>query len=478
MIDDFSSLVFFNIITVILLILSLISIKKKVNFIAILITTIMWGLIPWPFLYLNETLNSILMVAFMRTLLSIIGAFFFIFISLILSSLYNRKGKWSWFQYSFQDFKKQITSNLPLSGILTSKRKSRIPYLVYYFSLGIFYVVSIYFYFKAYQILGIIFSAILNTVGSIIIVALWNLSRRLEYMDSIKFSYLSLFVIAGVLTIISTPLTINSEASFYGFIALGMTLIFWVLFIIISGFDEFTAYEKERILGFRDKNTNFQLTKSIVKIFFFFLSSFLGLIIFSLIIEILPLESTTIGIEIKNFLLEYQNFPAIIFNIWTWVLGIESTIIPYIVYFSSQNNWPSRRLKWDQWVAILAVFEPFTSIFVGFVISNEGVRYDLILLSMAIIILSITILLRYYHEKNSLKSIIFLKVKSNRLNDLINRLKYNPNIIELKTISGKYNVLIRTFFQSNYLLQNFIEKLKQLDSILDMENLIEFEVKK
>ncbi|NVM00874.1 MAG: Lrp/AsnC family transcriptional regulator [Candidatus Helarchaeota archaeon] len=478
MIDDFSSLVIFNIITVILLIFSLISIKKKVNYFAILITTIMWGLIPWPFLYLNETVKSILMVSFIRILLSIIGAFIFIFISVVLTSFYNKKGKWSWFQYSFQDFKKQITSYLPSSRTSITKRKSRIPYLFYYFLLGIFYVVSIYFYFQAYQILGIIFSSILNTVASMIFVALWNLSRRLEYMDSIKFSYLSLFIIAGVLTIMSTPLTINNEASIFGFIALGMTLIFWVLFIITSGLDDFTAYEKERIVSFRDKNTNFQLTKSLVKIFFFFISSLLGLILFALVIEILPLENSTIGIEIKNFLIEFQNFPVIIFNIWTWVLGIESTIIPYIVYFSSQSvSLRNRRsLKWDQWVAILAVFEPFTTIFVGFFIGNEGVRFDLTLLTMAVIILSITMLLRYYHEKNSLRSIILLKIKPKKWKFLIDRLKYNPNIRELKSITGKYDLLLKTFFQSNYLLRNFIAELKKFDSILEMENFIEFDV--
>ncbi|MFX0133213.1 MAG: Lrp/AsnC ligand binding domain-containing protein, partial [Candidatus Hodarchaeota archaeon] len=410
-------------------------------------------------------------------LLSIIGAFVFIFISIILTSIYNKKGKWSWFQYSFQDFKRQITSYLPPSRSSITKRKSRIPYLVYYFLLGIFYVVSIYFYFQAYQILGIIFSSILNTVASMMIVALWNLSRRLEYMDSIKFSYLSLFIIAGVLTIMSTPLTINNEASIFGFIALGMTLIFWSLFIIISGLDDFTTYEKERILVFRDKNTNFQLTKSIVKIFFFFISSLLGLILFALIIETLPLESTTIGIEIKNFLLEFQNFPNIIFNVWTLVLGIESTIIPYIIYFSSQNNWPSRSLKWDQWVAILAIFEPFTSIFVGFFIGNEIIRYNLSLLSIAIVILLLTMILRYYHEKNSLRSIILLKIKPQKWKFLIDRLKYNPNIRELKSITGKYDLLLKTFFQSNYLLRNFIAELKKLDSILEMENFIEFNIK-
>ncbi|MFX1453655.1 MAG: Lrp/AsnC ligand binding domain-containing protein, partial [Promethearchaeota archaeon] len=171
-----------------------------------------------------------------------------------------------------------------------------------------------------------------------------------------------------------------------------------------------------------------------------------------------------------------QNFPLIIFNVWTWVLAIESTIIPYFVYFSSQHNWPARSLKWDQWVAILAIFEPFTSIFVGFFIGNEGTKYNLTLLSIAITILLLTMILRYYHEKNSLRSIILIKIKPKKWKFLIDRLKYNPNIRELKSITGKYDLLLKTFFQSNYLLKNFIEKLKSLDSILEIENLIEFKI--
>jgi len=480
MIDDFSSLILFNIITIILIIISLISIKKRINHIGILITAVLWGMIPWPFLYLSETLDSILMIAFVRAFLSVIGVLIFIFISIILHSYFKRRGKHSWFQYSFTDFKKQITNYFPSSSKIDiiEKRSTHIPYLLYYFLLGTFYIFSVIFYFFSYRILGIIFSSIINTIASMIIIALWNLGRKLEYMDSIKFSYLSIFLVAGVLTIISTPLTIASESAIYGLIALSFTVTFWTLFLIISGLDNFTMYEKNRILSFKNQNTNFQITKSLTKITFFFLSSLLSLFLIALIITVLPLRNSSIGIEISKFLAEFQNFPLILSNIWTWILGIESTIIPYIIYFSSQNNWPSRSLKWDQWVAILAIFEPMTAIFVGFFIGNEGLKFNLVLLSLAIILMALTMILRYYHEKNSLRSVILLKIKPKKWKYLAEILSHNPNIMELKSITGKYDLLLKTFFQSNYLLKNFIEQLKELDSIMDIENYIELDFSK
>ncbi|MHA1385522.1 MAG: hypothetical protein ACTSR3_17345 [Candidatus Helarchaeota archaeon] len=479
MIDDFSSLILFNVLSILLLVISLISIKKKANTVAILITTVMWGLIPWPFLYLSESIESILMISFVRAMISVFGGFLFIFILIMMNSYYNKRSKRSWFQYSPQDFKKQITGFLPTSKKdIINNKKTRIPYFFYYFALGTFYILSVIFYFFSYQLLGIIFSAILNTIATIFIVALYNLGRRLEQMDTIKISYLLIFLVAGILTIMSSPETTSGISAIYGLIALIFTILFWTFFVIISGFDDFTEYEKERILSFKDESTNFQITKSIVKVTFFFISSLIALLIIAFTISILPLQATSIGIEISKFLAEFQNLPMIMLNVWTWVLGITSTIIPYIIYFSSQYNWPSRSLKWDQWVTILSIFEPFTSIFVGFLIGNEGVRFNLGLLSLALILMSLTMLLRYYHEKNSLKSVILLKIKPGKWKFLIERLKYNQNVIELKSITGKYDVLLKTFFQSNYLLKDFIEKLKRLDVILEMENFIEFEMLK
>ncbi len=477
--NDFTSVIIFNILTVVLLIISLLSIKKKINHVAILITTVMWGLIPWPFLYLSQNLESVLMIAFMRALLSVLGGLLFIAVSIILNVAFKRRKTWSWFQYSARDLKKQLTDFLPLKNLnVEIKRKHRIPYLLYYFLLGTFYITSVIFYFFSYELLGVIVSSIMNTIAVMLLIALYNLARRLEYMDTIKFTYLSIFLVAGVLTIVSTPVTMTGEAAFYGLIALSSTIILWTLFLITSGLDDYTPHEKNRILSFKDKNTNFQINKSVVKVTFFFASSLLSIIILSLVIAILPLQNTSVGIEISKFFAEFQKLPLILSNVWTYVMAIESTILPYIIYFSSQNGWPSRRLKWDQWVAILAIFEPMTSIFVGFFIGNEGIKFNIVLLALAIILMVLTMFLRYYHEKNSLRSIILLKLKPKKWEYLISRLKLNPNVIELKSITGKYDVLIRTFFQSNYLLKNFIDKLKKLDAVLEMENFIEIGVSK
>ncbi|MHA1378542.1 MAG: Lrp/AsnC ligand binding domain-containing protein [Candidatus Helarchaeota archaeon] len=479
MLDDLSSLIIFNIFSIILLIISIISIRKRVNTIAILITAIMWGLIPWPFLYLNETVDSILTISFVRALISVIGGFSFIFVLIASHYIFKKWNKQSWFQYKFQDFKNQLTDFLPTTNVeIKNKEQIRLPYFIYYFFLGIFYIISVIFYFFSYKLLGIIFSAIINTIITSIIVAIWNLARRLEQMDTIKITYLLIFLVAGILTILSSPITISGETALYGLIALASTAIFWTLFIIISGFDKFTEYEKKRILSFGGNNTNFQITKSIVKVSFFFLASLISLTVITLVISILPLSNTSIGIEIKKFFADFQHLLAILTNIWTWILGLISTIIPYIVYFSSKYNWPSRNLKWDQWVAILAIFEPFTSIFVGFFIGNEGVLFNLTLLTIALILMLLTMLLRYYHEKNSLKSIILLKLKPNKWGFIIKQLLYNPNVIELKSITGKYDILLKMFFQSNYLLKTFIDELKQLDSVIEMENFIEFEILK
>lgn len=479
MAEDVISLAIFSGIALLLMISSIIAIKHKMNYFAIFATVILWGLLPWPFLYLVTEIDSVLTITFLRILIAIIGMSLFIIVSLILNIYYKKKKPMSRFQYSSHDFKKQMFGYLPATSSKQNMHKKafKMPYLLYYFLLGAFYFISILFFFISYQKLGVIFTAILNAVGTTLFVAIWNLIRKYEYVDSIKFTYLLILLIAAILTIQSIPLAF-SENTVFGMVALVITIAFWVFFVILSGTDDYTAYEKERILSFGYKNTNFQLTKAMVKIFFFFGFSLLSLVLFVLIFQIIPLDSSLLRNEITLFFEDLQHFPSLLTNVWTWVIGIGCTIFPYILYFLSQKNWPARSLKWDQWVAILATLEPLASIFVGFFIGHEGVNFNLILLISAVILLAATIALRYYHESNCLKSIILLKVKQNRMQHLIPRLTHNPNIVELKTITGEFNIFLRTFFQSNHRLKNFIERLKELDSTLEILTLVEFEIKK
>ncbi|MHA1231418.1 MAG: Lrp/AsnC ligand binding domain-containing protein [Candidatus Helarchaeota archaeon] len=437
-------------------------------------TTILWGIIPWPYYYLEAELKSVLMITFIRVLVSTIFGFCVVFIFIVINRLNEKYKRFNWFTYDFVDLKINITGFLPLKTSNENNKKIRIkfPYIIYYFILGLCYFFSILFYFLSYQFLGVIFSAIMNTVIVTIIIAGYNLLRNLEKLDIIKISYLSILIIAGILTIASSSLEFSTSPTIFGLASLGFTIIFWFFFIIISSLDDFTIHEKNKILGFMDRSTNYQLVKSLVKVSFFFLFSLVSLIVFVIIYPYFPVKSEFLINEINMFILELKEFPKIMQNVWTWAIGIECTILPYIIYFESQNNWPSRSLRWDQWVAILAIFEPITSIIVGWFIGNET-NYNIFLLSTSILLMIIVMILRYYHEKNSIKTIILLKIKQNKLRDLIFRLKYNPNITEIKSITGEYDLVLRTFFSSYHRLKKFLDRLKQLDSVIELNYHIE-----
>jgi hypothetical protein len=242
--------------------------------------------------------------------------------------------------------------------------------------------------------------------------------------------------------------------------------------------DNYTQAEKERVLSFADKPTDFQISRSMVKLTFFFFFSVLSLLLFTLILNAFPIGGSIMGDEVTKFFKDLQNFSQLLLNPWAWFIGLETTVFPYLLYFLTQNNWSSRSLKWDQWIVILAGFEPLTSIFVGIFVGGEAYKYNLIILILATSILALSMLLRYYHEKNCLKSIILLKVKRSRLKTLVDHIKYDPNIVEIKTITGRYDIFLRTLFQNNNLLNTFIENLKELDSTIEVENLIIFEKKK
>jgi len=476
--EDAFQILIFNSLTIALLIIALIASGKKLNHFAILIMAILWGLLPWPFYHLTAGINSIFTVAFLRFVTAAISGFLFVFIFLILNVYFKRKPRWTWFQYSFHDFKVQITDSLAISTRKSSivKKHVKIPYLLYYFLLGTFYFVTILFYFFSYQNLGVIFTAIINMVITTIFIAIWNWLRKQEYIDSIKITYLVMLFVAGILTIQSLTITEITGTLSFGIVSLVTTILTWVVFIILSGADTYTKAEKERVLSF-PKPTDFQISRSMVKLTLFFAFSVLTLLLSALILSAFPITGSIMSDEITNFFSNLQYLPQLLLNPWAWCIGLETTVFPYLLYFLTQANWSSRSLKWDQWIVILAGFEPLTSIFVGIFVGHEW-YYNMILLILATTILALSMLLRYYHEKNCLKSIILLKVKRGQLMNLLNWVKYDPNIVEIKTITGHYDIVLQALFQSNNSLRIFIENLKELNSTLEVENLIEFEVKK
>jgi len=478
--EDPFQLLIFNSLTIALLIIALIASGKKINHFAILIMAILWGLLPWPFYNLTASINSIFTVAFLRFFIAAICGFLFIFTFLILNIYSKRKAKWNWFQYSFHDFKVQVTNYLSISTHKSriGKKQVNMPYLLYYFILGTFYFVTILFYFFSYKNLGVIFTAIINMVATTIFIAIWNWLRKQEYIDSIKITYLVMLFIAGILTIQSLIITEITASVSFGIVSLITTILTWVVFIILSGADSYTQAEKERIHSFADKATNFQISRSMVKLTLFFFFSVLTLLLFAFFLNVFPVAGSIMTEEVINFIKGLQYLPQLLLNPWAWCIGLETTVFPYLLYFLTQTNWSSRSLKWDQWLVILAGFEPLTSIFVGIFVGNEAYKYNLVILILATIILALSMLLRYYHEKNCLRSIILLKMKRGRLMDLLNWVKHDPNIVEIKTITGHYDVVLRTLFQSNNSLKTFIENLKDLNSTLEVENLIEFVIKK
>ena len=479
MLEETISVLLFNVFFIIIFIISIISLLKRVNHIAILMTTILWGIVPWPYYYLELNLESVLMITFIRVLIASIFGFILIFSFILFNKVQKRNSLFEWFQFNYNDFKRNIKSALPnhSTNLNYKSKKMHFYYIIYYFLLGFSYFFSILFYFLSYNFLGVIFSAIINTVGVTIIIAIYNMLRKYENLNSIKISYLITLFIAGILTIISAPLIFSAESTIFGVISLILTIIFWFLFIIFSGIDDFTEYEKERILSFKDKSTNFQLVKSLIKVSFFFLFSLIILILFVVIYPLFPIKNIYLTNDINKFIEELQYIPYIFQNYWTWAIGVNCTIIPYLVYFQSQNNWPSRSLRWDQWISILSVFEPMASIFIGLFIGDE-INYDLFLLTIAMILMIIVMLLRYYHEKHCIKSIIFMKIKHKKLERFLSRLKYNSHICEIMVIAGEYDIVIKTYFPTFYTLKNFIDKLKQLECVIEVNHHIEFELKR
>jgi DNA-binding Lrp family transcriptional regulator len=118
-----------------------------------------------------------------------------------------------------------------------------------------------------------------------------------------------------------------------------------------------------------------------------------------------------------------------------------ATVVPWTMFFVSEAYWPREALPFDTWGGILSIIEPIGSIVFAVWLLNEA--FPAIYLFVVIVLLTLSILLRYYHETSGkVVAYIGIKLVPQREKQVYQDLYHIKEIISNYSVVGDYDLVL------------------------------------
>ncbi|MFX0004360.1 MAG: Lrp/AsnC ligand binding domain-containing protein [Candidatus Hodarchaeota archaeon] len=419
----------------------------------IVIANLLWSFIPIVVsgLFLEV---SIIMIIFLRFLMAGI----FLFLLALVLTLYNNR-----FTNNKEIPLKYLFKNL----FRSNRRFYRIKNFYYYWLIGFFGIIlHLIFFFLTLKTTSIIFTMI-GFLLSIILIAFYDKGVNFEKFDVFKVLYIIMLLFTIIILTFIGILGGNLKAKPISFNGVVYLLIFSVsisfLYISINR-DAFSTDEVKLI----SKNKYYKIPRFLIKMAVSFFLGTLSMIPFIFVFSILPITNELVYESIL-FFDQFIDFFAILGRWEILYLIIFSTLIPYILIFTTNTFWKSENLTYTQWSSILNLIDPMGSILFSVIIINEYFPTDVLIITIFLII--ITIVFRYAHEtKNIVKAYILISLKKgNTKSTILKILKYN-GIISINALIGTYDLLIDVKVSSIRELYYLVDKrLKPINEVKNVD---------
>jgi DNA-binding Lrp family transcriptional regulator len=398
------------------------SLKKVLS--AIVITNLLWGILPVPAVDAMKvySLFTMLFFRFMYGALSCI-----IVVAFIRARSPSAKGIGSY-----------------VTSINKGYKKFNVPQLASLAIVGFMISVSLAFLFFSYDLVGVVISTMISEVLTPILIAFWAWAKGTEKMDLLKGVYMMSLVLAVVLISVAR-VEADVAIQSYGFLYVLISAVFWTLFIVLIAKDAPSRKESE-VADF--SSGSYKMARSTLKLGITFL--FGGLIIFPLTIILPPIaQLPSLTAQCSQFYTDLSTrlFSAAIDpNILT--LSFLLTFVPYILLYGAQAFWPKEALTFDQWTAILGLITPIVASYAGIFVLGEAIRMDYTLIATAFLLASIA--LRYFHEvSNKVVGFIFLQIDVAKKSDVYKDLRGICELQSIYAITGKENDVYSEIVTSN-----------------------------
>jgi drug/metabolite transporter (DMT)-like permease len=435
----------------------------------LILSTLMWGIIPWPAANLFKE-YSIFLVAFSR----------FLMMGIVLLGIVTIMLVWSKIQFSIKNANKTITQNS--SGQVLSAQnlfkylKSRneeffsLPQWLYLIIVAIFGMSgNIVLFFWGLKTLGAIITSI-GYIIALIFVTTVNWGTGKEDVSNMQILYLiTLFASMIIIGIIGldqnqTPISFADPNTIIEFVILiGLYSLSLGFLLISTGADRLNQSE----LNLLRSNPQYSRLRIFFKIGFISIASAILLIPELFIINFLPL-SPDITSEISNFLTNLGDWWELSITMEGIILIFICTIIPYMIYFNLALNWP-KNTSFDLWAGVIQILEPIVNILIGIVMLNEV--FPTSWLIMVIFLMLIAIITRYLSETESqILGILLLNINPKHEKNAMNYCFHLRSVRTVESLIGEHDIICQLRVTSQKALNKLIqEKIRKIPGLCNYE---------
>lgn len=418
----------------------------------IIVANLLWSFIPIIISGLFQDV-SIIMIIFIRFLISGIILLFLAFLIVILNNKVSKN--------------EEIPLGLLLRNLFHKNRRFYdLKNIIYYGLLGFFGIIlHIIFFFLTIKTTSISFT-MSGFLISIILIAFYEKGVYFEKFDIFKVLYLVMLTFSIIILIAVSATGAILKGKPIGVNAIIYLLIFSVTisFLYISINND--AYSKEEIKTINEINI-YKIPRLLIKMSFSFLLGTLLMIPFVFIIFLIPVQ-TDLTFEVIQF---FQQLPQFIRIMSRWeiiFLIIFSTIIPYLLVYIANANWKATYLTYTQWSSILNLIDPLGSLIFAVVLVNEYFPYEYLII--VIFFFSITIIFRYAHEvKNLVQAIALLNLKKGAISTIPTKILKYHGVQSAHALIGTNDLLVNIKISSikdfYYLINNRLKPIREVNNL-------------
>ncbi|MHA1372583.1 MAG: hypothetical protein ACTSRA_23040, partial [Promethearchaeota archaeon] len=205
-------------------------------------------------------------------------------------------------------------------------------------------------------------------------------------------------------------------------------------------------YHPDEEIWKRERRDNYLLVRTLIKLGLFMLFGAFSIFIF------IPIGLLQPGSYLNRlsvaFLRQFELFWVILFDIRMIALILLCTVLAFLLLFIPSTFWDTEStLSLDQWNSILYLLDPIFGTSITLILGFEKAKTFLMVITL--IILSVAILLRFVHEKESkVNVLIFLDVRFGKQREILKYLSTLPEIRKHYWITGIADIMIKATFGS------------------------------
>nr|MDO8109724.1 hypothetical protein [Candidatus Sigynarchaeota archaeon] len=406
----------------------------------IILANMFWGLISiFVVPIFRDHPYSVLVIVFIRFIFG--GLIMFtIVVSMIGVHWVRTKRKLpqttSFFQTGWEDIKHYLLSR--------NKLFLNVPRLVYIFILAFFGVtLNVSTYFVGMNQLPLVFMLLGAPGGFIILASAYNVVKGKEKLSLFKAIYIFLMILSLILVALAQQKVGTMDPTMVGITALFLNIISVFIYYVYVGRD---SYTREETILKKPRTGNYRLMRTMTKLALFMLFGAISAIAIVPVCAILPFKY--LNNLASGFIAEFGFFFSGAYLGQLIFLIIACTVLPNLFVFLASMWWDSESaFTFEAWTSILNLIDPITGITTSVIAGLETV--DIVFLSLTLIVLTVAILLRFVHERESkINVLIYLKIKQGFLKEALQFLIGLKEIRKFFYITGKADVAIKATFGS------------------------------